>query len=102
MGLIPKLSVVGEPVDGKTLYYSNYVVKYDNNKKIPHYVLEYITKDKLNGDADRRNCSFMQDPNIPYKFSSTNEDYMYSGFDRGHMVPAGRFTILLGLSFSLF
>ena len=80
MGYIPKVLVVGEPVDAKTLYYSNYLVKYNNNKKIPHYVLEYITKDKLNGDADRRNCSFMPDPNIPYKFKSTNEDYMYSDY----------------------
>lgn len=102
MGYIPKVLVVGEPVDAKTLYYSNYLLKYNNNKKIPHYVLEYITKDKLNGDADRRNCSFMPDPNIPYKFKSTNEDYMYSGFDRGHMVPAGRITVLVGLSVSFF
>lgn len=41
------------------------------------------------GNADRRHCKFRPDPNIPLMFSAVNEDYLGSGWSRGHMAPAG-------------
>nr|XP_012311076.1 nuclease EXOG, mitochondrial isoform X2 [Aotus nancymaae] len=41
------------------------------------------------GDADRRHCKFKPDPSIPPTFSAFNEDYIGSGWSRGHMAPAG-------------
>uniref|UniRef100_A0A9L0JND2 Nuclease EXOG, mitochondrial n=3 Tax=Equus TaxID=9789 RepID=A0A9L0JND2_EQUAS len=41
------------------------------------------------GDADRKHCKFKPDPNIPPTFSALNEDYVGSGWSRGHMAPAG-------------
>lgn len=41
------------------------------------------------GNADRRHCKFKPDPNIPLMFSAVNEDYLGSGWSRGHMAPAG-------------
>ncbi|XP_034518123.1 nuclease EXOG, mitochondrial isoform X5 [Ailuropoda melanoleuca] len=41
------------------------------------------------GDADRKHCKFKPDPNIPPTFSAFNEDYIGSGWSRGHMAPAG-------------
>uniref|UniRef100_A0A8C8ZQZ7 Nuclease EXOG, mitochondrial n=1 Tax=Prolemur simus TaxID=1328070 RepID=A0A8C8ZQZ7_PROSS len=41
------------------------------------------------GDADRKHCKFKPDPNIPPIFSAFNEDYVGSGWSRGHMAPAG-------------
>ncbi|XP_059520407.1 nuclease EXOG, mitochondrial isoform X3 [Myotis daubentonii] len=41
------------------------------------------------GAADRRNCKFKPDPNIPPAFSALNKDYVGSGWSRGHMAPAG-------------
>lgn len=41
------------------------------------------------GDADRKHCKFKPDPNIPPTFSAFNEDYVGSGWSRGHMAPAG-------------
>lgn len=37
------------------------------------------------------NCvsSKQPDPQVPLKFSSTNDDYKGSGWSRGHMTPAG-------------
>uniref|UniRef100_A0A8V5G8D2 Uncharacterized protein n=1 Tax=Melopsittacus undulatus TaxID=13146 RepID=A0A8V5G8D2_MELUD len=40
-------------------------------------------------NADRRHCKFRPDPNIPLMFSAVNEDYLGSGWSRGHMAPAG-------------
>uniref|UniRef100_A0A8C6XSP7 Nuclease EXOG, mitochondrial n=1 Tax=Naja naja TaxID=35670 RepID=A0A8C6XSP7_NAJNA len=39
--------------------------------------------------ADRKKCKFKADPNIPSMFSAENEDYIGSGWSRGHMAPAG-------------
>ncbi|XP_007517277.1 nuclease EXOG, mitochondrial isoform X2 [Erinaceus europaeus] len=41
------------------------------------------------GDADRKHCKFKPDPNIPRSFSAINQDYVGSGWSRGHMAPAG-------------
>lgn len=41
------------------------------------------------GDADRKYCKFKPDPSIPPAFSAFNEDYVGSGWSRGHMAPAG-------------
>uniref|UniRef100_A0A5F9DN63 Exo/endonuclease G n=1 Tax=Oryctolagus cuniculus TaxID=9986 RepID=A0A5F9DN63_RABIT len=43
----------------------------------------------LPGDADRKHCKFKPDPNIPPAFSAFNQDYVGSGWSRGHMAPAG-------------
>uniref|UniRef100_A0A4X2KD78 Nuclease EXOG, mitochondrial n=1 Tax=Vombatus ursinus TaxID=29139 RepID=A0A4X2KD78_VOMUR len=40
-------------------------------------------------NADRRHCKFCPDPSIPPAFSADNEDYLGSGWSRGHMAPAG-------------
>ncbi|XP_040820760.1 nuclease EXOG, mitochondrial isoform X2 [Ochotona curzoniae] len=41
------------------------------------------------GDADRKHCKFRPDPSIPPAFGASNEDYIGSGWSRGHMAPAG-------------
>lgn len=41
------------------------------------------------GDAERKYCKFRPDPSIPPMFSAMNEDYLGSGWSRGHMAPAG-------------
>lgn len=41
------------------------------------------------GDADRKHCKFKPDPGVPSAFSARNEDYVGSGWSRGHMAPAG-------------
>ncbi|XP_034518122.1 nuclease EXOG, mitochondrial isoform X3 [Ailuropoda melanoleuca] len=44
---------------------------------------------EIDRDADRKHCKFKPDPNIPPTFSAFNEDYIGSGWSRGHMAPAG-------------
>lgn len=69
--------------------YENLILAYDQAKKIPVWVAEYITKDHTKGSADRKNIRFKPDPNIPTRFSADNSDYLGSGWSRGHMAPAG-------------
>lgn len=41
------------------------------------------------GHADRKHCRFRPDPGVPELFTARNEDYLRSGWSRGHMAPAG-------------
>ena len=81
----------GLPASPNTLVYSNHVIQYDCAKKIPLWVAQHITKEKLKGKADRTNFTFKSDANVPDKFRATNEDFLNSGYTRGHMIPAGLF-----------
>ncbi|MGI6718845.1 MAG: DNA/RNA non-specific endonuclease [Bacteroidales bacterium] len=56
--------------------------------KIPNWVAYELTKEKMQGTVKRRD-SFSKDPNIPARYSAKQSDYTHSGWDRGHMVPAG-------------
>ncbi|XP_037239878.1 nuclease EXOG, mitochondrial isoform X2 [Falco rusticolus] len=84
------LEKYGFPEAGtETRYYTNHALSYDQAKRVPRWVIEHISKQKTLGSADRRHCKFRPDPNIPLMFSAVNEDYLGSGWSRGHMAPAG-------------
>ena len=96
-GLRHEVFKFGQPLRSpEVLYYKNHVVGYDAARKVPLWVAEHLTREKLNvGDmqAERSRSSFQTDPNIPGKFQATNEDYFKSGWTRGHMAPAGNFAL---------
>ncbi|KAM3929106.1 nuclease EXOG, mitochondrial [Leptodactylus fuscus] len=69
--------------------YISHALSYDQAKKTPRWVIEHLTKEKIVGLADRKHCRFKPDPNIPEIFNASNEDYLRSGWSRGHMAPAG-------------
>nr|XP_004662053.2 nuclease EXOG, mitochondrial [Jaculus jaculus] len=84
------LEQFGFPVTGtETRCYTNHALSYDQAKRVPRWVLEHISKNKIIGDANRKHCKFKPDPSIPPPFSALNEDYAGSGWSRGHMAPAG-------------
>ncbi|XP_025947366.1 nuclease EXOG, mitochondrial [Apteryx rowi] len=86
----PLLEKYGFPEAGtETRCYTNHALSYDQTKRVPRWVIEHISKQKTLGNADRRHCKFRPDPNIPLMFSAANEDYVGSGWSRGHMAPAG-------------
>lgn len=75
------------------LHYKNHVLAYDHARKVPLWVAEHLTKEVTNNSrekiADRAKSSFRPDPSIPEIFQAKNEDYLKSGWTRGHMAPAG-------------
>ncbi|KAJ1606572.1 Nuc1p like endonuclease G [Cryptosporidium canis] len=58
--------------------------------KIPNWVAERITDETCNGVAERANCIFQVDPDVPLIWSAENKDYFASGYSRGHMAAAGQ------------
>ena len=66
----------------------NYSVVYDTVCKIPLLTFENLVSSEIDGSTPRSN-SFRTDPDLLDSDVSTTSDYYRSGYDRGHMVPAG-------------
>ena len=80
------------PVDGNG---SQWLIKYDSQHRTPKWCLSYHPpKGSSNGaQAVRAKASFHADQRIDLEqFRVRPNDYLHSGFDRGHMVPAADFS----------
>lgn len=85
---VSDLTVVGgktEP-DANLIYYTGHTVCFNPQKHIPNWVSWELTKDETMGGVGRYN-KFYADENVPG--CAETYDYSYSGYDRGHMAPAG-------------
>lgn len=65
-----------------------YVLEHSTTDKIPLWVCEGVTAEQLTGNADRSD-GFAPDPLLPVGERAELRDYRGSGYDRGHMAPAG-------------
>lgn len=63
-----------------------YVVGYNSATRCPDWVVERLTRAKLEGPKTKRSDDFRADMQIPT--SAQLDDYRRSGWSRGHMVPA--------------
>lgn len=68
---------------------NDYVLSYNRRLRLANWVAEHLTaRNVYNRDLDRGKCDFAQDPTIHPLFSTSNEDYRMSGYDRGHLAAA--------------
>ena len=79
-----------ESIRTNTLYLckQNYAVNYRVDTKTAEYVVEHPTISSIKGQAKRQD-NFHPDTSLPKQYQSTMSDYDKSGYDRGHLVPAG-------------
>jgi len=75
-------------IDGQLIIREGYALLHDGNKKVPLWVSYHLTKEDLQGTAGRTD-DFRPDPDIPVGKRAELSDYKGSGYDRGHMAPAG-------------
>ncbi|MDZ4196107.1 MAG: DNA/RNA non-specific endonuclease [Candidatus Izemoplasmatales bacterium] len=77
------------------LYYKGYSVIFSYTYNLPLYTFNLLTIDNLLTDIDRppvkRSSTYFTTRLPNGTLSATNVDFKYSGYDRGHMVPAGDF-----------
>lgn len=66
--------------------YRGMVVSFNPQMHIPNWVAWELTRDEAVGSKPRANA-FASDPNV--NGCATPADYKNSGYDRGHMAPAG-------------
>ena len=69
------------------LHRIGYTLSYNSTTKIPNWVAWHLTRDHASGSSQRNQEMFQEDHQV--KNGPTNSDYFNSGFDRGHMCPAG-------------
>lgn len=83
------LEYESDPIKDFVIYRA-YVVKYDKNNHIPTFTIHKLLPKNFLTDvkAKRRSTFYVDEYNLG-NLSATNADYKYSGYDRGHMVPAG-------------
>lgn len=65
-----------------------YAVSYDTSRKVPAWVAYHLTAEHMAGTHPRSN-DFRPDPDLAEGERSELKDYKGSGYDRGHMAPAG-------------
>lgn len=65
-----------------------YTVSYNSNTKLPNWVAWHLTAARLKGKANRKDKDFTEDEEVSTP-RATDNDYYCSGYDRGHMCPAG-------------
>lgn len=67
----------------------DYVLSYNRRLRLANWVAEHLTaRNVYNRYLDRGRCDFLSDPSVHPLFSTSNEDYRNSGYDRGHLAAA--------------
>lgn len=81
---IPTLSTDKQ---GQIIQHTGYTLSYSNQMRTPQWVAWELTKAETRGEEER-SSEFLTDPHVIGTKVETY-DYSRSGYDRGHMAPAG-------------
>lgn len=82
---IPKLK---RKLKEQVIQHEGYTVSYNSDYKIANWVAYELTSKEAKSKKVERSNKFVPDPQVKGA-SATNEDYSRSGYDRGHLAPAG-------------
>lgn len=66
-----------------------YTTCYNRALRTAYWSGELLTRDPPIGKPDRSSCRFHEEKDIPKAFRALLADYNVSGYDRGHLAPAG-------------
>jgi endonuclease G len=94
------LAPVGAPAynaatpDHQRLCRSGYVLSYNNERLTPDWVVELLTPERFTKTSSRKELGnpFKADPDLNSDNRARPADYAKSGYDQGHMAPAGDMT----------
>ena len=67
---------------------TGYTASYNSDRRVPNWVAWHLTPNRLTGDVKRSGLAFQEDEEVPEP-RAVHFDYVRSGYDRGHMCPAG-------------
>ena len=78
--------ILPHDLPNKTIEYAGHTVYFNTKLRVPNATIYHLTAEETLGNLPRVN-DFLKDENVP---SCPNSwDYSRSGYDRGHMTPAG-------------
>jgi endonuclease G len=69
--------------------HEGYTVSYNSDYKIANWVAYELTGEEADSKEVKRKDNFVPDPLVAENETATKEDYTQSGYDRGHLAPAG-------------
>ena len=72
-----------------TLKRTSYTLSFNKETNLPNWIAWQLDKEKLVERVSRKRYSFKPDPDINPLQAVVTQDYANSGYDRGHMCPAG-------------
>ena len=72
----------------QVIQHEGYTVSYNADYRIANWVAYVLTDKEARSDRAERQNKFVVDPLVKGA-SATNEDYTRTGYDRGHLAPAG-------------
>ncbi len=75
-------------VPEQILHRTGYTVSYNRTTMLPNWVAWHLTAAHADGKEKRGGINFQEDSDVPSP-RATDTDYRSSGYDRGHMCPAG-------------
>ncbi|MCD8041906.1 MAG: DNA/RNA non-specific endonuclease [Tannerellaceae bacterium] len=84
-GEIPKLTVRRKE---QIIEHEGYVVSYNSTYKIANWVAYELTDEEVRNKNVERSNKFVPDPLVKGA-TAVSSDYSNTGFDRGHLAPAG-------------
>jgi len=103
-GTVPILTNPKLTPKTRQICYSEFALLHSGITRTPLWVAEHLTPRRARSARElNRVNNFHADPNLPPDERAELSDYARSGFDRGHMAPAGDMTTPQGMdeSFSL-
>lgn len=89
VGVRPALPARLSDVPEQILHRKAYVASFNTETLMPNWVAWKLTAERADGHVKRESFSFHEDPDVDSRFRVLPSDYSRSGYDRGHMCPAG-------------
>lgn len=77
---------IPEGIPSQVKSYEGFTLSFNREKHIPNWVAWELTADEARATG-KRNGKFTKDSSV--KGCATPDDYKHTGYDRGHMAPAG-------------
>ena len=91
-GQIKNLELPAIGSNDQIIKHSRYTLRYREQYEQADWVAYILTEDEASSYLSREGNKFMPDP-LVNTGSATTQDYVRSGYDRGHLAPAGDFNL---------